>query len=532
MNIEQESNNDLIGDEWKNTTTESEESSFDESPIEESFYDTSIVNERLNREKNVIDSALNEALDRSLIETSKLDSELDLSNREKKLTHIIYTKSELSNINKSIIVYFIIGIIVIIISIYFWDKIVLDRKYYFGSAIIIGLIVKSILKKIKQNFQNFHALDINPVYIKIGKSVTTEEVNTFVFYNKILGTSFNIEDFKNINSKSKIDNTIQLIENSKEENTTIPHSKLHLCYIDNGPIKTISIDLNKVEADKLHFVKLISALRRSNEMQRKHIINTINGNEIEKISEEDNTVQDAQTAQSKLTHDIIIAETEEQSIGHNLDKYNCEVCFDRPKGFMYKGKKGAIKINPESIFLDYGVFNEENKSGKVVEPSIITNPEILISIDDDESARSVFWAFGSIVIGIIMIIGFRKSISKVVIGVSILLIGIYTIIRNWLNDYAVKFNPSYLTLSKSILKSGKDEVIPINNIASAYTNKSSDIDISLTIVLKGIKINDKDYINIETNMDETDRKTIIDTINSLTLMNIEERRAFLEKGIK
>jgi hypothetical protein len=381
MNIEQESNNDLIGDEWRNTTSESEESSFDESPIEESFYDTSIVTERLNREHDVIDSALNEALERNLIETSKLDSGLDLSSRKEKLNYILFTKSGVFSKDNRISIFSIIINIAILIAIVMYAidyQISTFAKYLIVAPFAVS--IKASYNKIKYGIRAF---DINPFYIKIGKLLIKEKGNTLVFFNTILGVSFNIEDFDNINSNSKIDNTIQFIKSPKEENAIIPYSQLHLCYNDNGIIKTISIDLDKVEVDKFQFVKLLSALRRSNKMQRKYILSLITGNAVVKKTEIDDTIQDSQTAQSKLTHDIIIAETEEQSIGHNLDKYNCEICFDRPKGFMYKGKKGAIKINPESIFLEFGVCNEED------DITIAFDNIIGIAYDENEAKKGI-----------------------------------------------------------------------------------------------------------------------------------------------
>ncbi len=372
MSKKEQNSNDLIGDEWKTNIDNTSEAPSEEAPNDVSFYEESMVSDRLNSKKETINSIIDKALDRNLLETNKLGSEIENSNLGKTYIYTLFIKNEIfSKNNRSAIIYFFIGIIALLVSIYFFDEIIAsERKYRYGSAIIIGLLIKQIITKLKHNI---HAFDINPSYIKIGKGVISENTNTSIFFNTILGISFNIDDFENINSSSKIDNTIQFIKNNEEEQSTFPYSKLHLCYEGKVAIKIISIDLDKVEVDTLQFMKLISALLRSNEAQRAHILNVMAGTAIDlntEIVEDNQNEQDDIIERSKgeihkpvdvvIEEDTNMKEHKEPSPNNSSDKQNYEVCYNRPGNIMFSGKKDVVKINPVRIFLDYGICNEED----------------------------------------------------------------------------------------------------------------------------------------------------------------------------
>lgn len=377
MNKTKPNNNDLIGDEWETSSDNYELSNTDESAIEESFYDMSLVSERHTANKRTIESVLDVALDRKLLEDNMLEPEFDSDDLGRSSTYTLFIKSEVFNMNNMNAFFFIfISISILIAAIYYIVEYDLGKGIGLLIVVPTAILLRESYKKLKYSI---HAFDINPFYIEIGKHLINEKGNTQVFFNTILGISFSVDDFENINTSSKIDATIQFIKNNKEEQATFPYSKLHLCYHDNGVIKILSLDLDIVKVDKLQFVKLVSALLRSNEVQRAHImsvmsatvsnLNTDIGEHTQKEQAsqaahndiiEIPTVEQDKTVDITTEEDTVVEEREEPSPGDSFENQNYEVCYNRPSSLMFSGKKDVIKINLKRIFLDYGICNEED----------------------------------------------------------------------------------------------------------------------------------------------------------------------------
>ena len=362
---------DLIGDEWKEST----ENTFYKSegdivePID-SYFDE---NKRTELALNEIDRLTNEALSRNIIGKLNLKSKVPNSNIKKKSTFIIYLRDKVSsNYNIYVALSILVATLLIIAAYYltFYSN-MLSRHQGMGLAILIGFIIRAILITLKTNN---HALIINPFYIKMDKIITINNINTTIFFNDILGISFSDDDFKDIDSNSKFDGVIQFIKDENKKEVT--DTTLYIFYETNDKLEILSIDLDRIEINKLQFLRFFSALLRSDSEQRQDILSAHNHtftNIEEELPEQDelrHSEENDNFANAKVDlekpvdafeeKEIVVNNSEPNTSNNNTDNQYYELCYNRPGNIMYSEKKDVIKINTERIFLSYGICNEED----------------------------------------------------------------------------------------------------------------------------------------------------------------------------
>ena len=364
---------DLIGDEWKESTEDSfykPDDDFGE-PVE-SYFDES---KRKELAVDEIERLTNEALSRKLV--GRLDSKADGNDIiiKQKSSSTIQIKNKVSNKNSIYLILSILTATIIIILAYYYTfhTNLLSRHQGLGMAVLVGITIRTILGKLNTNR---YAIEINPFYVKIDKSITTTKTNATIFFDDILGISLTADDFKNIDSNSKFDGIIQYIEDVNR--TEITDSTLYIYYEKDEKQEIMPIDFDKVEFGKIELLRLTSSLLRSNIEQRQEILSAHNftynsiDEELPKQdkqseqSENNDSIDNSKNEVDNITNELIkedtivensssTATTEENS---DIQKY--ELCYDRPGNLMFSGKKDVIKINTKNIFLNYGICDEED----------------------------------------------------------------------------------------------------------------------------------------------------------------------------
>ena len=164
----------------------------------------------------------------------------------------------------------------------------------------------------------------------------------------------------------------------------------------------------------------------------------------------------------------------------------------------------------------------------------LTEPEIIIKVNEGTKSKKLFWSIFELLAGIIfLILGVITDHSvALVFGGFTIFIGLVTLVsgasKSGARPYAIKLNPSNIIISDVISSTGSMEVIPLVKIRQVSTDVSRDGNVSFTIIFNNMKIEGKDYINLDIEMAKVGIHELSKKLNSIIGKSIDERLVIIK----